>query len=50
MSRRDLGWAAAVALACLVLWGAFAARELYIGDSPELAGAAMDLGVAHPPR
>ncbi len=49
MSRRDLGWAAAVALACLVLWGSFAARELYIGDSPELAGAALDLGVAHPP-
>lgn len=49
MSRRDFPWAVAVALACLVLWGAFAAGELYIGDSPELAGAAMDLGVAHPP-
>jgi|GEM_PF-6698433 len=49
MSRGDLGWAAAVALASLVVWGSFAAGEFYIGDSTELAGAAANLGVAHPP-
>jgi len=49
MSRRDLAWAAAIALASLVVWGAFAAQELYIGDSTELAGAAANLGIAHPP-
>ncbi|HUT99666.1 MAG TPA: DUF2723 domain-containing protein [bacterium] len=49
MSRRDLGWAAAIALASLVVWGSFAARDFYIGDSTELAGAAANLGVAHPP-
>jgi hypothetical protein len=49
MSRRDFLWAAAVALVALVVWGAFAARELYIGDPAELAGAAANLGVAHPP-
>ncbi|MCX7021123.1 MAG: DUF2723 domain-containing protein [bacterium] len=49
MNRRDLGWAAAIALASLVVWGSFAARDFYIGDSTELAGAAANLGVAHPP-
>jgi hypothetical protein len=49
MNRRDLAWAAAVLLGTLVVWGLFAARELYIGDSAEFLGTAANLGVAHPP-
>jgi hypothetical protein len=40
---------AAVATGVLVLYIPTAARDLIFGDGPELTGAAITLGVAHPP-
>lgn len=40
---------AAVAGAVAILYVATAARDIVFGDSPELTGAAITLGVAHPP-
>lgn len=40
---------ATVTLAVLVLYARTAARDIVLGDSPELTGAAIALGVAHPP-
>lgn len=42
-----LGWVLILVLLALRL--PFLADGLFIGDSPELAGAAAELGVAHPP-
>ena len=40
---------ALVAIGVLVLYVPTAARDLIFGDGPELTGAAVTLGVAHPP-
>jgi len=40
---------AVVVVAILALYVRTAARDIAFGDSPELTGAAIDLGVAHPP-
>lgn len=42
-----VGWA--LGLGVLAAYMATAARDLVFGDSPELTGAAITLGVAHPP-
>jgi dolichyl-phosphate-mannose-protein mannosyltransferase len=46
---KTLGYAAAVFAAASVLYFLTAARDIVVGDTPELITAAVTLGVAHPP-
>lgn len=46
---KDFLPAALVVLAGVALYGLTACRNLYVGDSPELAAVAATFGVAHPP-
>jgi hypothetical protein len=45
----DIGAGALVAAVAAILYGMSAARDIVIGDTPELVTAAIKLGVAHPP-
>ena len=44
-----VGAGAVIAVGIAALYIRTAARDIVFGDSPELIGAAIDLGVAHPP-
>src|ERR1700724_966195 len=46
---KTLGYAAAVFGAAGVLYFLTAARDIVVGDTPELITAAVTFGVAHPP-
>ena len=46
---KTLGYAAAVFAAAGLLYFLTAARDIVVGDTPELITAAVTLGVAHPP-
>ena len=46
---KTLGYAAAVFAAASVLYFLTAARDIVVGDTPELITAAVTFGVAHPP-
>jgi dolichyl-phosphate-mannose-protein mannosyltransferase len=45
----SLAAGSAVTIAAALLYGVTAARDIVTGDTPELAAAAVTLGVAHPP-
>ena len=45
----DFAVAGAVAVLTAAVYGATAARDIILGDTPELMTAAVTLGVAHPP-
>jgi Protein of unknown function (DUF2723) len=47
--RIDLLLAVGIALGAFVLYFLTAARDIVVGDTPELAAAAITLGVPHPP-
>ena len=47
--RGDWAAGATVAAVAAILYGMTAARDLVLGDTPELMTAAATLGVAHPP-
>jgi len=47
--RLDLGISALVGVVAGIVYGLTAARDLVLGDTPELMTAAITLGVPHPP-
>src|SRR5437763_12485664 len=49
LDGRDIGVGALVAAVAAILYGMSAARDIVVGDTPELVTAAIKLGVAHPP-
>src|SRR5215510_7989976 len=49
LTRADLSVGALAAMAVGVLYGMSAARDIVLGDTPELITAAITLGVPHPP-
>ena len=49
LDRGDWAAGAIVAALAAILYGVTAARDLVLGDTPELMTAAATLGVAHPP-
>ena len=48
-ARGAIGVGAAIVLGTAILYARTAARDIVFGDSPELTGAALTVGVAHPP-
>jgi transmembrane protein TMEM260 (protein O-mannosyltransferase) len=49
LDGRDIGMGAVVAALAAILYGMSAARDIVVGDTPELVTAAIKPGVAHPP-
>ena len=47
--RSTLAWAIVLSILAFILYFLTAARDIVVGDSPELTMAAVTLGVAHPP-
>lgn len=49
LGRRDLWAPAGVVAVALVVFVMTTARDITVGDNPEFVGAALNLGVGHPP-